>query len=77
MVKRLPRGQAAHDHHTGEDGQSQMLTKPQERNEHPVSGLLWRHALLEAVVFPDVSVEFPLFRHGFGAAAGEFGRSVR
>ncbi|MFF4509450.1 hypothetical protein ACFY10_55000, partial [Streptomyces sp. NPDC001401] len=30
---------------------------------------------LEAVVFPDVIVEFPLLRHGSGVVAGEFGRS--
>ena len=32
---------------------------------------------LDAVAFPDVSVEFPLVRHGLDVAVGESGRPVR
>jgi anti-sigma regulatory factor (Ser/Thr protein kinase) len=53
------------------------LDRPVQLNNIPANTDVQIMLALEAVAFPDVSIEFPLFRHGFGVAAGEFGRSVR
>ncbi|MET7896797.1 hypothetical protein [Streptomyces mirabilis] len=66
---------------TQDDAGQTVCVVPVGAGQVPFSGPHDAHdagsSFLEAVVFPDVIVEFPLLRHGSGVVAGEFGRSDR